>query len=375
MAEDPAPTAQPRLQEDFEDFFENRLIGFIIADATGRIERANLALANWTGYAPADLAGKRVSDLLPIGMKIYYETHLAPLLRMQGHFSEVSLELSCRSGARLPVLVTAYERRDAAGKPLFIRISVSKAGDRRQYEQNLRHARDQAEDVLRDERETSALREQFIAVLGHDLRNPLSGISAGAQLLGRMPIGDRGLAITEMIQSSVQRMSALIEDVMDFARGRLGSGISVTRVSCPLDPILRHVVDELQTAWPSRSIAMDFDLQCPVLCDPARLSQLLSNILANALTHGAPEGPITVRARSDLSDFELSVSNSGQPIPAAALARLFQPFTREDVRASQNGLGLGLYISSEIARAHGGTLTADSNDRETRFTLTLPNSG
>jgi sigma-B regulation protein RsbU (phosphoserine phosphatase) len=113
-----------------------------------------------------------------------------------------------------------------------------------------------------------------------------------------------------------------------------------------------------------------------VWCDPGRLAQLLSNLLANAVTHGHAGTPVVARARSDGETFELSVSNAGDPIPAATVERLFQPFFRGDARSSGNagghGLGLGLYIASEIARAHGGTLKAMSSPEQTIFTLRMP---
>lgn len=152
----------------------------------------------------------------------------------------------------------------------------------------------------------------------------------------------------------------------------MGSGIILNRQPVLLEPVLCHVVDELRTAWPERTIETEFHLLDLVDCDPARLSQILSNLLANALTHGSPEGVVHVRALLERDLFELSVSNSGRPIPPDALERLFQPFTREDVRSSQNGLGLGLYIASEIAQAHQGELTVASNAEETRFTFRMP---
>jgi sigma-B regulation protein RsbU (phosphoserine phosphatase) len=110
----------------------------------------------------------------------------------------------------------------------------------------------------------------------------------------------------------------------------------------------------------------------PVSCDRAKVAQLYSNLLSNALTHGDADKPIRVAARSTLQMFELSVTNSCAPIPVAAMQRLFQPFSRGAVTPDQQGLGLGLYIASEIARAHGGTLTVDSGPRETRFTFRMP---
>ncbi len=358
--------------ENFEDFFENTINGYVIAQPDGRIVRANARLAGWLGLTPADATGRSFSDFLTIGGKIYFETHLAPLLRMQGSFDEVAVELKARDGSRIPVFVNAMERRDDAGQPVFVRLTVFKATDRRRYEENLRQARQAAETVLDDERETARLREQFIAVLGHDLRNPLSAIASGADLLLKMPIEQRAFAITTMIQGSVKRMSGLIDDVMDFARGRLGGGIGLNRSPTNLGPALDHVVDELRTAHPSRTIETTIDLPQPVICDPDRLSQLLSNLLANAITHGSADGPIRVFAGIADGHFTLWVGNTGKPIPAEAMGRLFKPFEREEVRASRNGLGLGLYIASEIARAHGGTLSATSDDAETRFIFTMP---
>jgi signal transduction histidine kinase len=226
---------------------------------------------------------------------------------------------------------------------------------------------------LSNEREASELREQFIAVLGHDLRNPLAAISAGAELLAKAPLDTRASRMVAIIQQGASRMSGLIDDVMDFARGRLGGGLSVERSEpIGIEPVLKQVIAELRATWPNRPIEEDFSLIQPVSCDPKRLSQLFSNLLANALTHGAADHPVLIRAITDAGWFELSVANAGEPIPQAAVARLFQPFARGSMRPSQQGLGLGLYIASEIARAHGGTLKAESSARETRFTFRMP---
>jgi len=230
-----------------------------------------------------------------------------------------------------------------------------------------------SEASLLDERQASELREQFIAVLGHDLRNPLASIDAGAKLLLKTPLNEKALGIVAMMQSSVTRMSGLIRDVLDLARGRLGGGLLLNRdATKPLGPVLRLVVDELRSTWPERVIETQFALAEPVTCDHTRVAQLCSNLLGNALTYGARDVPIIVRARTEGEAFELSVSNGGDPIPPVAMERLFQPFTRGAVRPEQQGLGLGLYIASEIARAHNGTLKVASSAAETRFTFRMP---
>jgi signal transduction histidine kinase len=119
-------------------------------------------------------------------------------------------------------------------------------------------------------------------------------------------------------------------------------------------------------------IEADVEFDDPIRCDRPRIAQLLSNLLGNALTYGTPEMPVRVQALTDGELFELSVSNAGSPIPPAAMERLFQPFTCGAVRPSQQGLGLGLFIACQVARAHGGRLEATSSTDETRFKFRMP---
>jgi len=231
----------------------------------------------------------------------------------------------------------------------------------------------QSETALLDERQTAQLREQFIAVLGHDLRNPLNAVRGGAELLQLMPLDEKAAPVVALIQRSAARMGGLIDNVLDFARGRLGGGLSVRRVADPgLATVLEQVIAEVRTAWPGRAVLSEVALERVVNCDGARVAQMFSNLLANALTHGSGESPVRVSARSDDSGFELSVTNHGTPIPPETLGRLFRPFSRASDRPDRQGLGLGLYIASEIARAHGGTLEVESNEERTRFTFRMP---
>jgi signal transduction histidine kinase len=225
---------------------------------------------------------------------------------------------------------------------------------------------------LLSERGTSELREQFIAVLGHDLRNPLASIAAGTKMLAREGSKAATGEILGLMQKSVARMSALIDNVLDFARGRLGSGITLNRAPQSLEPVLNQVIAELRTSSPERKIATNFDLTQAVNCDGGRIAQLFSNLLGNSVTHGTAARPIQVQARTHDGAFELSVANSGQPIPAEAMDRLFQPFYRVSAQEAPQGLGLGLYIASEIARAHGGSIDVTSSPQETRFTFRMP---
>jgi signal transduction histidine kinase len=141
--------------------------------------------------------------------------------------------------------------------------------------------------------------------------------------------------------------------------------------SQPLEPTLRQVIDELQSAHPESIINTEFDLAKPFQVDPGRIGQLFSNLLGNALAYGTPGQPVTVTAKTG-DHFELALCNAGAPIPPETMDRLFRPFSRGEVRPSNQGLGLGLYIASEIAKAHGGRIDVTSTPELTCFTLTIP---
>jgi signal transduction histidine kinase len=231
----------------------------------------------------------------------------------------------------------------------------------------------ESEAALMDAHASAELREQFIAVLGHDLRNPLASIDGGARLLLKTPLNERATMLVGLLQNSVNRMAGLIDNVLDFARGRLGGGLAIERrVDSDLEGALRHVITELRVVHPERDIQARFDLTQPVDCDSRRMAQLFSNLLGNALTHGAEGVPVPVEACTADGRFELSVANSGDEIAPAAMGMLFQPFSRASLRPHQQGLGLGLYIVSEIAKAHGGRMEVASDPTETRFTFTMP---
>lgn len=227
--------------------------------------------------------------------------------------------------------------------------------------------------ALLDARAMADLREQFIAVLGHDLRNPLASIEGAARLIGKTPINERAQTLLGAMRQSVTRMAGLIDDVLDLTRGRLGGGLVMERSRDDgLRDALAQVIDELRLGHPERTIEAELAVSRAVVADRRRMGQLLSNLLANALVHGDAATPVRVIARTGPQGFELSVANNGPPIPEAARSRLFQPFVRASARPHGQGLGLGLYIAAEIARGHGGTLDVESDERETRFTLRLP---
>jgi signal transduction histidine kinase len=232
---------------------------------------------------------------------------------------------------------------------------------------------EKSEATLFDEKQTAELREQFIAVLGHDMRTPLSSVVAGVQTLQRMPLTPQAVKVVERMKRSGDRMARLIDNILDFARGRLGGGIPVVRQPEPqLAQTLLHVIAELSAIHPERKVDAQIDIPRPVSCDSGRIAQLLANLLSNALVHGSVDQPVGVVARRDGDLFILSVTNAGEPIAKETQQRLFHPFSRGSSAKHQEGLGLGLYIAYQIAAAHNGTLSVDSTPASTTFTLSMP---
>jgi signal transduction histidine kinase len=226
--------------------------------------------------------------------------------------------------------------------------------------------------ALLDAQEAAKLREQFVAILAHDLRNPLASIDSGVGLILRRKPDEKTRSVAERIRTSVKRMASLIDDTLDFAKARLGVGFQLERdSSAPLSEYLGQVVRELRDVY-ENPIDTRIALTQPVDCDPRRIAQVASNLVANAVKHGAPNGPVRVWASTDEKGFELTVANEGDPIDEIVAQQLFQPFFRGNAQSSDQGLGLGLYIASEIARAHGGKITVASSKEETRFTLHIP---
>ena len=222
-------------------------------------------------------------------------------------------------------------------------------------------------------RENAELREQFIAVLGHDLRNPLFAVLAGSSFLLSLPNDERQRNMIQRIQSAAERMVQLIEHIMDFARGRLGGGIALSLQPVAITEVVTDVVAEIASAHPERTIRVTAAVDGTSLLDRTRVAQLLSNLVGNAVQHSPRNAAVDVRAEGSAETLRLSVTNRGEPIPPDIRARLFQPYVRSAGDKPRAGLGLGLYIAHEIARAHGGSIAVQStDDGVTTFTVDLP---
>jgi sigma-B regulation protein RsbU (phosphoserine phosphatase) len=297
---------------------------------------------------------------------------------MQGSVSEVKIEIVHKDGEPVPMVMNAL-RREHEGMVVH-EIALYVARDRDKYERELVTSRKKLEAVLaeatrlqEEAKDRALFAEQMVGIVSHDLRNPLSTIHMGAALLKKSELSLNQLAVVGRLTRAAERANRLIGDLLDFTQARVGKGLAVTRKPIDLHKVVAETLDELALAFPSRRIVHEKQGEGFCAADPDRLAQLLGNLVANAMTYGIPETPVTVTSSVIDHSLKLAVHNEGPQIPVAMQAELFKPMARGDVEGSPaRSVGLGLFIVSEIAKSHGGRVSLDSGPGGTTFTVTLP---
>jgi signal transduction histidine kinase len=222
---------------------------------------------------------------------------------------------------------------------------------------------------------TAEFRERFMAILGHDLRNPLASIATTVQVLQRTTGPEQANAL-KRIEVSGARMGRMIDQLLDLARIRLGGGIRLEPEAADLGKIVDDIADELRRSQPEGAIQVEEHERTDGCWDVDRLGQVISNLIGNALAYRAPDTPVRASVQPQGEAALLTVHNDGPPIPRAVLPAIFDPFRRGDRAgrgAGAGGLGLGLFITKELVAAHGGTVEVQSTEQAgTTFTVRLP---
>lgn len=356
-----------------DTLYEHAACGLLLTDRAGLVLRANATFCEWIGLPAGDLVGqRRFQDLLTVGGRIFHQTHWSPLLQMQGSISEVKLDLRHAQGRAVPMVMNAVSRsHDGA---VVHELALFIAEDRHKYERELLRARKQAEDLLAQQQDRALFAEQMVGIVSHDLRNPLSAISLASELLARLDPGPQQVPVIDGLGRSVRRARRLIDDLLDFTMARIGRGLPMAIGPITLHDAVAAHVRELALSHPDRELRHVASGAGSCEADGDRVFQLLGNLIANAAAYGAPDRPITIASTVAPGGWSLSVHNHGSPIPEALLPTLFQPMVRGDHGATgSRSVGLGLYIVSEIARAHGGAVrVASSADEGTCFTVSAP---
>lgn len=235
-----------------------------------------------------------------------------------------------------------------------------------------------AESVADFSAEAESWREVFLGVLGHDLRGPLSVIVTTSELMLKMTQDAPFTEQTDRIMRSGKRMNKLLDDLLDYSRTALGMGIRIVRIQADLEEAIEEELDLLRMLLPDVNIRFEAKGSAKGPFDASRVREALANLVVNAAKYGSQGADIVVSLTGDAERVELVVRNEGATLSSSALTAMFEPLKRAGVDAyhgERASLGLGLFIVREIAKAHGGDVTASASDRSTEFTMRLPKTG
>ena len=352
--------------EDVLDLYENAPCGYLSTLADGLIVRVNNTLVDLTGYDRDELlAGRRWIDLLTVGGRIFYETHFAPLLRMQGQVREIAFDVLRKDGRVVPVLVNATMRSssDGADTPAVVRYTVFDATERRRYERELLLARNEAE------REAKT-RSELIAMLSHDLRTPLNAIVMATSLLESSEPPASQAPFLRVLKSSTANAVALVDNVLDLSRLEAGRAVLRER-EFDVRELVREAmsgIKMLASKKPDIALNVTVDERLPqrLLGDTGKLVQVLTNLVTNAVkfTHqGFVSLIVSLRElEAEHATVDFAVSDTGIGIPAERLPHIFNEFTQgsDEIADKYGGSGLGLAITRKLLSLYGTELSVTS---------------
>ncbi len=345
-----------------------------ILDPSGTVATWNPGAERIKGYSAAEIVGKHFSTFYPEEVrrsgKCEAELEIAG---RDGRFEEEGWRLR-KDGSQFWANVTITALRDPQGELIGFAKVTQDLTARKEAEENLRALAVQRA-ALAEKARTQEFQERFLAILGHDLRNPLAAIDMGAGILSEYITDPAAVRVLERMRSSSSRMTRMITQILDLTRSRLAGGLEMAPGFMSLSATLLQMVEEMRSAFPSRTI----EVSAPPITgvwDRDRLEQVFSNLIGNAVLHGDATRSVTVRAVASANEVQVTVHNYGEPISPEAQTTLFNPFRRgeRDSRTAKTaGLGLGLFISQEIVRGHGGALSLESDATlGTTFRVTLP---
>jgi len=357
-----------------DDVLDAAPCGFLSFADDGTIVMVNATLSRMLGYARAELEGRHLESVLPVPTRIFYHTHFFPLVRLHGTVEEIYLTLRSKGGEDVHVLANAARReRDGAvvNDCVFIQIR-----QRHRYEAEILQAKKAAEEANR-------AKSKFLSMMSHDLRTPLSAVTGYADILSmgiRGPVNDAQREGLRRIKDASQYLLGLLNDILDIAR--LDSGQVHVRVEpVPVHAALARAEELVLLRLQEAGLEYGRDGCGPetrVRADPERLQQILLNLLTNAIKFTPRGGRVSVTCKSAGDRTLVRVSDTGRGIPDDHIARIFDPFVQVDRHQnepSQQGVGLGLAISRDLARAMDGDLTVESTvGQGSAFTLTLPSA-
>jgi PAS domain S-box-containing protein len=359
-----AETAARGAAQDLAEFLENAPMPIHSVDASATIVWANRAELELMGYTAEEYIGRPVSAFHVDPLVL--DDILARLGRGET-LHDYDVRLRAKDGSIRHVLLSS-NMRERDGQLVCSRCFALDITARKRAEE-------ERDAVIADLSRTVRLNDMFAGILGHDLRGPLSTIVMASQLLLSYVQDPKGVRTIQRVLNSAGRMQQMINQLLDFARARMDGGIELQRSAIDVSEIARDVVEEIRFAHPGWTIEVEILGDVCGDYDRNRLSQVFSNLIGNAAQHGSPDTPLHVLIDGrDAASILVEIRNRGT-IPPELVPVLFSPFRGSQQKTGRSqGLGLGLFITDHIVRAHSGQITVESADDMTAFRFHLPRS-
>ncbi|AHM59646.1 sensor protein [Flammeovirgaceae bacterium 311] len=366
------------IEESAEELYDNAPCGYLSTLPNGLIIKANSTFLNWIGYERQEvLSEKKLQNFFAIGGKIFYETHHAPLLKMQGFVNELNYELLQKKGGGLPVLINAVQVKDKAGVPVLIRVTVFNITDRKKYELELLHAKKKAEEAVK-------VKAAFLSTVSHEFRTPMNAIIGIANLLQRTELSPQQAQYIEVLKFSSENLLDLINDILDFSKIESGK-ISLEEKYFNINHLLHSIVHGLHFKAEEKGLQLylhlDDEMPPYVFGDPVKLGQVITNLLGNALKF-TEQGTVSLHLQlleqqGQIVRFLLMVKDTGIGISADKQEKIFEEFAQAspEIGLKYGGSGLGLAISQRLLHLFGSKLNVKSKagvGSEFYFNLELP---
>ncbi len=363
------------IEESAEDLYENAPCGYVSTLPNGTIVKINQTLLAWLGYRREEvLHQKKLQNFFSIGGRIFYETHHAPLLCMQGGVSELNYDFTRKNGSSFPALINSVQMKDDQGNPLLIRSTVLDITERKRYEKELLLAKKKAEEAM-------AAKAAFLSTISHEIRTPLNAVTGITHLLSEGAPRPDQAELLDMLQFSSGHLLNLINDVLDFQKIESGK-LTLEEKAFDLRGLLAGILGGLGVKATQKALALhthvDDRLPSFLVGDPVKLSQVLTNLIGNAIKF-TQQGSVTVTLEArEITEkavaIEFSVTDTGIGIPTEKHAQIFEEFVQAGYAINQTygGTGLGLAISRRLVELHGGKLALESElGKGSRFFFTL----
>jgi PAS domain S-box-containing protein len=373
--------------------FDRAACGLALTDAAGLILRINATACAWLGYVPDELVGKvRMTDLLPVGARLFHHTHCLPILQAKGSVAEIQVNLRNRQQERLPMLINIVRYEDKEAGTTIDHWALFKSAERHAYERELLAARKAAEAALEARRgaedqlqrlnaQLSAAdrrKDEFLATLSHELRNPLAPMRSALDVLNLKFGQDANKRLLHAFDRQLRHLTRLVDDLMEVSRITQGR-MQLRRAPVELSALVQGAANDLAATMAAARHTLCLSIAPPPVVvdgDATRLAQVVINLLTNAAKYTPDGGSIDLALGCEPGEAVIRVRDNGIGIPAAALGSVFEMFSQLEpaLDRAKGGLGIGLALVRGIVELHGGSIGAASAgpDQGSEFTVRLP---